>query len=114
MQFQYPADSSFTLIKNNGKWFIDGKETDSVKTANYLRTVSNLTRNNFADTVKINKVDKPSYKLSITNANLEFIQVDGYDTGNRLTILSSQNPETKFDGKSFTNTLFVGKNHFFK
>ena len=113
LQFQYPADSSFTLIKNNGKWFVDGVQTDSVKTANYLRTVSNLTRNSFADTVEVKK-DNPTYKLSITDVNLEFIQVNGFVDEDGYTIISSQNPDTKFDGKTFGNTLFVGKNHFFK
>ena len=113
LQFQYPADSSFTLLKNNNKWFINGIETDSIKTANYLRTISNFTRNNFADSVEIKK-SVPDYKLSITNSNLEFIQINGYANPNGFTIVSSQNPDTKFDGKTFVKTLFVEKSNFFK
>ena len=111
--FTYPADSSFTLTNNDGKWFIDQTETDSVKTVTFLRTLSNLSRNNFADTVDISgKI--PNYKLSISNANLEFTEVDAYVDPVHTVITSSQNPDAKFDGKTFFKNIFVTKKSFFK
>ena len=112
--FSYPADSSFTLTKNNNKWFIDQVPTDSAKTANVLRTLANFTRNNFLDSVKIAKGRVPDYKLSISNANLEFTEVDAYVNPSNTVIISSQNPDTKFDGKTFFKNIFVSKRSFFK
>ena len=111
--FDYPADSSFTLTKTNNKWYIDQQPTDSAKTTTYLRTLANLSRNNFADTVKV-EGETPNYKLSISNANLEFTEIDAYVDPEHTVIVSSQNPDTKFDGKTFFKNIFVSKNSFFK
>ena len=113
LQFTYPGDSSFTLTNNNGKWFIDQTQTDSAKTVTVLRTLANLTRNNFADSIDISG-KTPDYKLSISNANLEFTEVDAYVDPDNTVITSSQNPDTKFDGKTFFKNIFVGKKSFFK
>lgn len=113
LQFTYPADSSFTLTNNNGKWFIDQAETDSAKTVTFLRTLANLSRNNFADSIDISG-KTPGYKLSISNANLEFTEVDAYVDPNSTVITTSQNPDTKFDGRTFFKNIFVSKKSFFK
>jgi len=112
--FSYPGDSSFTLTKNNNKWFIDQVPTDSAKTATFLRTLANLNRSNFVDTVEIAKGRVPDYKLSISNDKLEFSEVDAYVDPSSTIIVSSQNPDTKFDGKTFFKNIFVSRNTFFK
>jgi hypothetical protein len=113
LNFDYPADSSFTLTKLNNKWFINNVETDSVKTANYLRTLSNFSRTNFADDAEINPDQSPTYNLTVTDANLEFTEVKAFvDTS--YVVISSQNPDTKFDGKTFGSSIFVGQSSFFK
>ncbi len=113
LKFDYPADSSFTLTKTNTKWFIGGVETDSVKTVNYLRRLSNFSRTNFADDAVINPDQTPTYHLTITDTNLEFTEVKAFvDTS--YVITSSQNPDTKFDGKTFGNSIFVGQFSFFE
>jgi hypothetical protein len=53
LQFDYPADSSFTLSKLNNKWYVNNIETDSAQTANYLRKLSNLSQNKFSDDIVI-------------------------------------------------------------
>jgi len=112
--FDYPADSSFTLKKNGDKWFIDQVQTDSAKTATFLRTLSNMTKNNFADTVEIAQGIISNYKLNISTANLDFTEIDAYVDPVNTIIVSSQNPETKFDGKTFFKNIFVSKKSFFK
>ena len=112
--FDYPADSSFSLTKKNGNWFINDNESDSAKTVDYLRRLSNLTKNNFADEFEIKQGQNPNYKLTIANENLEFIEVFAYIDSINYVIISSQNPETKFDGRTFGNTIFVGRNSLFK
>jgi len=113
LKFEYPADSSFTLTKLGGKWMIDNIQTDSAKTINYLRRISNFSRNNFADDNVIETSLGPAYKLTISNENLEFIEVSAFVDSVNNIVTSSQRPEVLFDGKSFGNTLFVGKNSFF-
>jgi len=113
LNFEYPADSSFTLTKINNNWFINDAETDSAKTENYLRTLSNFSRNNFADEVELNPNQNPTYHLTITDANFEFTEIKAFvDTS--YVITTSQNPDTKFDGKTFGSTIFVGQSSFFE
>ncbi|GMR25634.1 MAG: DUF4340 domain-containing protein [Ignavibacteria bacterium] len=114
LQFNYPADSSFTLSKINNKWYVKNIEADSAKTANYLRRLSNLSQNKFADDVVIQTEQKPTYKLTISNEKLEFIEVAAYVDSTNYVLISSENPETKFDGKSFGNTIFVSYKSFLK
>jgi len=114
LQFDYPADSSFVLRKENNKWFINNIETDSVKTANYLKKISNLSQNKFADDVAIQTGQKPTYKLTISNDKLNFIEINAYIDSTNYLLVSSQNSEAIFDGKSFGNNIFVSGKSFFK
>jgi len=113
LKFDYPADSSFTLNKLNNKWFINGVATDSAKTKRYLTTLSKLSRSTFADEMEIDPNRKPTYELTITDSSLNFTEINAFVDTNYV-ITSSQNPDTKFNGKTFGNTIFVGKSSFFK
>ncbi len=115
LEFKYPADSSFTLVKNNGKWFINGTETDSVKTINYLRRLANYSRNKFADDVEIADNESPAYVITITGEDTGPIILKAYvnDKG-KYVVTTTVNPETKFDGTTFGKDLFVGRSTFFK
>ncbi len=114
IRLDYPADSSFNLIKINNKWFINNLETDSAKTVNYLRKLGNLSNNNFIDEVDISKDQAFKYGLTISDDNLNFIEVNAYIDSSSYVITSSQNEDTRFDGKTFGNTIFVGKASFLK
>jgi len=114
LQFDYPADSSFTLSKVNNKWYINNIETDSTKTADYFRKLSNLSQDKFADDVVINPDQKSIYKLTITNDKLEFIELAASVDSTNYIINSSENPETNFNGKFFGSSVFVSKEKFLK
>lgn len=115
LKFEYPGDSSFTLIKKDNKWFVNNSETDSAKTATYLRTLGSLTKTKFADDAIINNPEQPTYKLTIMNNETSIpIEVKAFVDDNNYIIVSSQNPETKFDGKTFGKDIFVSRNSFFK
>jgi hypothetical protein len=114
LRFDYPADSSFTLSKISDKWYINNIETDSTKTTNYFRRLSNLSQDKFADDVVINSEQKSSYKLTITNDNLEFIELTASVDSTNYVINSSENPETNFNGRFFGSTVFVGNKAFLK
>jgi hypothetical protein len=109
LQFNYPADSSFQIIKSNNGWFLNGIITDSLKTINYLSRLANLSNNNFIDDVKTNPTKQSTFSLSITTKDLQFIEVKGYEDSTSFVIHSSENPEVWFDGASFSKNIFIGK-----
>ncbi len=113
LQFAYPADSSFQLVKSGNSWILNGKTTDSLKTANYLTRLANLSNNNFIDDVKIDPSSAPTFSLNITTSDLKFIEIKGYQDSTSFLIHSSQNPEAWFDGSSLSKTIFTGKSSFF-
>jgi hypothetical protein len=113
LQFTYPADSSFQLVKSGNSWMMNGKTTDSLKTANYLSRLANLSNNSFLDDVKINSSSAPTFSLNITTSDLKFIEIKGYQDSTSFLIHSSQNPEAWFDGSSLSKTIFTGKSSFF-
>ncbi len=90
-------------------WLLNGKVTDSLKTANYLNRLANLSNNSFVDDVKINPSSTPTYSLNITTSDLKFIEIKGYQDTTQFIIHSSQNPEAYFDGSSLSQNIFVGK-----
>ena len=113
IQFAYPADSSFHIVKSGNTWLLNGNPADSLITANYLNGLANLSNNSFVDGDKINPATTtPTYSLNITTADLKFIEIKGYQDTTSFIIHSSQNPESWFDGASLSKTIFVGKSTF--
>lgn len=112
IQFTYPADSSFQLVKSGNSWLLNGKATDSLKTTNYLNRLANFSNNNFIDEVNIDNLSPPSFLLNITTSDLQFIEIKAYQDTSKIIIHSSQNPETWFDGSSISKSIFVGKSTF--
>ncbi len=112
IQFVYPADSSFQIVKSGSTWLLNGKTTDSLKTINYLNRLANLSNNSFIDEPEIIANDTPTYSLNITTNDMKFIEVKAFQDITSLIIHSSQNPEAWFDGASLTNTIFVGRSTF--
>ena len=98
----------------NNKWYIKDIETDSAKTASYLRKLSNLTQTRFVEDNVIKAGQNSKYKLTISNEKLEFIELSAYVDSTNYVIISSENPQAKFDGKSLGSTIFVGNNSFLK
>lgn len=113
LQFVYPADSSFHLVNSNNGWVINGITTDSMKTANYLSRLANLSNSNFVDDVKVDPTASPAFSLNITTKDLQFIEIKGFKDSTSFLIHSSQNPEAWFDGSSLSSTIFTGKSSFF-
>lgn len=112
LQFIYPVDSSFQLVNSNNGWVMNGIATDSMKTANYLTRLANLSNSNFVDDVKIDPTISPTFSLNIITKDLQFIEIKGFKDSTSFLIHSSQNPEAWFDGSSLSSTIFTGKSSF--
>ena len=123
LTFTYP-DSSFELIKDaSNHWTINGAQTDSAKTVNFLRSLSHLTGSDFIDNPDQSLLNKSNYTLTINSTGLGAINVSGYGTpsadpksNSQFILHSSQNNEAYFNGNSnkLWQKVFPGKNEFFK
>lgn len=118
LSFTYPADSSFTLVKEGNQWTADGLVCDSASVATYLNTLSMLTSSDFVDD---QSPLNPTADLSLNIEGNNFatpIMVKAFksDTINRYLISSSLNKGAYFSGKgnNLANKIFVGKSSFFK
>jgi len=113
LQFDYPADSSFTLANVNGAWTINGSEVDSAKTANYLNTLSKISGSDFIDE---NTSGKGLYTLTIERGDNSIATVTAVKTDSTIIINSSSNKDSYFDGNKndLLKKIFVGMNKFKK
>ncbi len=119
LSFTYPADSSFTLVKDTlGHWSINNIRTDSAKTVNFLRTLSHLMGNEFVDNPDQSLLGKANYSVTILSSANEGQpkRIDVSAFGDQFLLHSSQNPESYFNGNanSLKTKIFIGKNYFFK
>jgi hypothetical protein len=112
LRFNYPADSSFQLMKTGDDWFVNDIKADSSKTVDYLRRLSKLSNSSFIDDFNPEKFIAPTYSLNISTADLQFIELKGFADTTQYVIHSSENPEAYFDGNSVGKSIFVGKSAF--
>jgi hypothetical protein len=114
LTFTYPADSSYQLVKTNGRWEINGKGVDSAKIFSYIASISNLSIPNFINNADQSLLNKAKYTLRIQSSALGFINVSAYEDSTELAIISSQHKETCFDGKKADawKRIFAGKSSF--
>ncbi len=112
--FDYPADSSFQMVKINNKWTSNGKELDSTKVANYLRQLMRTTNNNFVDNPSQALLNKPTMKLRIDSDDSKIITLQIYSDSKDEIISSSMNTESYFDAKKnkFSEKIFKGLTYF--
>jgi len=114
VMFDYPADSSFNLNKQNGEWILDGIPVDSVKTASYISIISRLMSYDFVADVQHS--DIPEYKLTIEGNNFAPVVINAFlaDPENQFIIQSSANPDGSFSGakSGLTEKIFVGRSKF--
>ena len=113
LTFDYPADSSFQMTKQGDYWYSNGSKTDSSKTVSTLRQLASINGSEFADTSFSGTIP---YKLTIDSEKLGEIVIEGYVSGDKKYIRSSQNPEAIFDvskNKLFER-VFIGQGKLFK
>ncbi|MBZ0179335.1 MAG: DUF4340 domain-containing protein [Melioribacteraceae bacterium] len=113
LAFDYPADSSFQMIKLNNKWYSSDIELDSAKVENYLRQLSRLTNNNYIDQPEI-PVNNPTMKLTVSRTDNSLFTVQAFGDTSNYVISSSLNTESYFDGKKndFYKKIYKGIGEF--
>ncbi len=116
LTFSYPADSSFTLSKQNDKWMVNGLLADSAKVASYLSSISYTTSSNFIDDSLV-VLKNVTHSLKIEGNNMMPIEVSAIpgDSTHGYFITSTINNGTYFSGykADVFNKIFKGEGHFF-
>ena len=118
LTFTYPADSSFTLIKQNDKWMVNGLLADSAKVVKYLGSIANLSSSNFVNEEPAAMVQS-THILRIEGNNMTApveISAIPADSTNQYLITSTFNKGTFFSGAKgglFTK-VFKGEDSFFE
>jgi hypothetical protein len=116
LTFSYPADSSFTLIKEKGKWTLEGIMLDSASVDEYLSSITWLSCEDFVDDQKPVS-SQAQFSLKIEGDNMvEPLVVKAFaaDTMNGTIITSTLNEGVYFSGKKsgMSNRIFIGKKKF--
>ncbi len=112
--FTYPADSSFTLVKENNQWLCNGQPTDSARTSNYLTNLTYLTGNGFRDDFDSANATSPVYGIQIEGINLLPVGIKAYSDISGLVINSTENKTTHFDGMAgdLSKRIFLPQSSF--
>ncbi|SMO80072.1 protein of unknown function [Saccharicrinis carchari] len=110
--FAYPADSSFTMIKNEGVWMVDGMALDSAAVDAYLSDITTLSGSTFSE-------DAPTSHSHQVKIHLEHgasIEVKAKLEDEQTYISSSQNLGSVFMENLDENfeKLFISKNKLIK
>jgi hypothetical protein len=99
MTFQYPGGEKHLLEARDGKWFLDGTETDSTNTARYIMKFTRLTSNNFVDEPEaLNPMH--THTVIIEGNNSQPVELRAYatsDTTMQYLASSSMVPDTRYD-----------------
>ncbi len=110
--FSYPGDSSFFIGKQGDKWNIGDIETDSVKIAGFLSSLSTVNHYKLAST---EPSENPQYSVKIEGKKLTApIEVNGYRQNDLFIVSTSQNPGIFFEGKDLMKKLYPSKSRFAK
>lgn len=107
--FDYPADSSFVLTKDNAKWMVDGVMADSVSMAGYINTMKNISGINISDITPGGPV---LYQVTIDRENLSPVTFQVKQNGAENLLSSSENKAVWFKDKSVIDKIFVPKSKF--
>lgn len=113
LTFTYPGDTSFSMIKDKGKWTVDGLVIDSASAAEYLSSVAWISSEDFVDDQKP-VTDKPDYMLKIEGDNMVspiIISAFAAEPSHGCLIRSSLNEGAYFSGKrsGLTDRIFISK-----
>ena len=109
LQFTYPADSSFQIVKSPANTWVslpDSLSLENGKVNALLGRLSRLQGSTFTDTPPSGN---PLYRLNIAGTGAG-VQLNAFlNDGNEFTLQSSQNPGAYFSDTTLWKNIFVGK-----
>jgi len=110
----YSGDSSVHLEKTiEGKWLINGEIADSTATASYLRSLSKLNSNNFANISNPGRDNIPTHQAIIDLKDNVQVTIFSYSNAQGDPfITSSENIEGVFSDQTLFDKIYKSKSHF--
>jgi hypothetical protein len=113
LNFDYFADSSFTVQKADSVWLIGSIKADSLKIDNYLDKLRNQRKSVFKD--DFHPGSQPACQLTIEGNNMNTIVLKAYNDNGVWIFNSSFNPESYFadPDKSLVHELLITKEDLF-
>jgi len=109
--FNFPSDSSYTLVKDSLGWMMNGMPTDSSRISNFLGSLSYLSGAIFRDDLDPTLLSSAPYSVVIEGRNISTVEIKAtIDEQGKHAILSSMNPSSVFDGDNgdLFSKIFVG------
>lgn len=108
--FNYPGDSSFQVINNNGTWNLDdGAQADSAKTAQYINKLKLKYNDDFAGQDG-SSVGPQIAEIVISSKNQPQISIKAHgDVADSVIYQSSVNEESFFKDKQIGEDYFISK-----
>jgi len=117
VQYDYPADTSFTVLKTiDDNWVIDGNSTDSASTVRTLRSFRFVSGRDFVDDINFGESGTELLTLTLNLKSEEDIVVKAYSHPQHQWILNSTlNPEAYFsdDGNNLIKKLYKYQQEYF-
>ena len=113
IEFKYPSEKSFNLIKKDNIWKIDEEIIDSTNCSEYLKNLSRLMSGDFIQE-NLNG-QTATFEATISGNNFLPITVKGFGDGiEKLSITSSINKNAIWDGikNGAASKIFVEKDSF--
>lgn len=110
--FEYPADSSFTLIKADTIWKLDEKPVSPDKVNRYLNQFRNKNLHTFAD--DFTPSGEPLYRIRFEGKSAELERVDIWQKPDSTYVLRGLHLPVFFSnkGSAIINELLKPKKHF--
>ncbi len=105
--FSYPADSSFTMVKNEDTWMCDGVALDSISVADYLSKITTLSGSSFTD----EDAGRYTHTIQIQDNQMSTTEIKALLSNDDVVMTSTQNPGSIFKENKEANfdKLFVSK-----
>lgn len=109
LRFHYPADSSFTAIRDASLWYIGNNPTDSTAMSDYLSDLRYISITEFVDDIEPSGLPEPLYRLQMVEQGKPPIELVAHQLPEGRWILhSGSNPENYFEGEEQISGVFVG------
>ncbi|MBP7496676.1 MAG: DUF4340 domain-containing protein [Bacteroidales bacterium] len=115
LEFNYKADSSFSLARTGDYFAIDNNKTDSANTARFISFITRVAGSDFADDVEAKTLTNPFASLTINIKDAAPLVIKAYSTDKyKFLLTSTHNPNTVFNdrNKELFKRIFVSKSYF--
>lgn len=105
--FEYPADSSFTIVNNENTWMANGIALDSASVVDYLTDIASLKGSAFTN----ENLSSVTHKAKVQLQNGITIEVSANQQNEHVYITSTQNRGTIFkdEGGKIFDKLFASR-----